>query len=156
LAKVKSSKQLLLGLPLMLCACQTAVPSPPPQIVAAAPAVPMAAPPPSPPEIMAAPEPPLMPEAAVPPPEPTPPPPPPPPPPTDAQSLRTAYGAPDFIRKETDSELWRYDGKNCAVFFFLYREGELMRIRYTETNPRGRNVAADPACVQGLSAKRMS
>jgi hypothetical protein len=155
LAKVKFAKQLLLGLPLVLCACQTAQPSPP-QIVAAAPAAPMAAPPPSPPEIMAAPEPPLMPEAAVPPPEPMPPPPPPPPPPTDAQSLRTAYGAPDFIRKEKDSELWRYDGKNCAVFFFLYREGELMRIRYAETDPRGKDVAADPACIEGLNARRMS
>jgi hypothetical protein len=154
LAKVKSAKQLLLGLPLVLCACQTAQPSPPPQIVAAAPATPMVAPPPSPPEVMAAPEPPLMPEAAVPPPEPMSPPP--PPPPTDAQSLRTSYGAPDFIRKEMDSELWRYDGKNCAVFFFLYREGDLMRIRYTETNPRGKDVAADPECMQGLSARRMS
>ena len=112
----------------------------------------MVAPPQSPPEIVAMPEPPpLMPEAALPPSEPIP-----PPPPTDAQSLRTAYGAPDFIRKETDSELWRYDGKNCAVFFFLYREGDLMRIRYTETNPRGKDVAADPECMQGLSARRMS
>ena len=111
----------------------------------------MPAPPPT-PMIAPAPAPPQqMPDIAPPPSLP-----PPPPPPTDAQSLRTAYGAPDFIRKEMDSELWRYDGKNCAVFFFLYREGDQMRIRYTETNPRGRNGPADPACMQGLSARRMS
>jgi len=86
-------------------------------------------------------------------PEPPPPPPPSPPPPTDAQSLRAAYGAPDFIRRETDSELWRYDAKSCAVFFFLYREAGQLRIRYTETNPRGKESPADAECVRGLSER---
>jgi hypothetical protein len=42
-----------------------------------------------------------------------------------------------FRSPRTDSELWRYDGADCAVFFFLYREGDAMRIRYTESMPRG-------------------
>src|SRR5712671_6071157 len=111
----------------MLGACATT--PPPPKVVATVsrPAPLMPAPPPT-PMVAPAPEPPQQAPAGAPPP-----PPPPPPLPMDAQSLRTAYGAPDFIRKEMDSELWRYDGKNCAVFFFLYREGVLMRIRYTET-----------------------
>jgi len=157
LARAKSAHALFLGLALMLYACASAQKAPQPQIVATAPAPLMPAQPPSPPEIMAMPElPPQMPEGALPPPLPPEPMAPPAPPPTDAQSLRAAYGAPDFIRKEMNSELWRYDGKNCAVFFFLYREGDQLRIRYTETTPRGRNVAADPQCMQGLSARRMS
>src|SRR5712675_1533823 len=42
------------------------------------------------------------------------PPAPPLPPPTDAQSLRARYGAPDFIRRDMETELWRYDGEACA------------------------------------------
>jgi len=79
---------------------------------------------------------------------------PPPPPPTDAQTLRAAYGAPDFIRRETGSELWRYDAKSCAVFFFLYREANELRIRYTETNPRGKESPADAECMRGLNERR--
>ncbi len=75
------------------------------------------------------------------------------PPPTDGVSLRARYGAPDFIRREADSELWRYDGANCAAFFFLYREGEALKLRYAETMPRGTAEPADPACVDSLSLR---
>jgi hypothetical protein len=75
------------------------------------------------------------------------------PPPTDAPSLRARYGAPDFVRREGISELWRYDGENCAVFFFLYREGEVLKLRYSETMPRGMEMAADPVCVESLNGR---
>ena len=75
-----------------------------------------------------------------------------PPPPVDAASLRARYGPPDFVRREPDSELWRYDGADCAVFFFLYRDGDALRIRYTESTPRGMEMPADPKCVESLSA----
>ena len=87
----------------------------------------------------------------LPPPPPEPPPPPPPPPmPTDAQSLRAAYGTPAFIRREPDSELWRYDGMSCAAFFFLYSDGGTYRVRHTETSPRGSDMPADPDCLRSL------
>jgi len=73
--------------------------------------------------------------------------------PTDAPSLRARYGTPDFIRREMDSELWRYDAQNCAVFFFLYREGDALKLRYSETAPRGMAMPADPACLQSLNAR---
>ena len=73
-------------------------------------------------------------------------------PPVDAATLRARYGAPDFVRREPDSELWRYDGAGCAVFFFLYREGDALRIRYTESMPRGMGMSADPKCVESLNA----
>ena len=74
------------------------------------------------------------------------------PPPADATSLRARYGAPDFVRRDADSELWRYDGADCAVFFFLYREGGVLRIRYAETMPRGLDMPADAKCVESLNA----
>ena len=70
--------------------------------------------------------------------------------PTDAQSLRAAYGTPAFIRREPDSELWRYDGMTCAAFFFLYSEGGTYRVRHTETSPRGTDMPADPDCLRSL------
>jgi hypothetical protein len=75
--------------------------------------------------------------------------PPPPPMPTDAQSLRAAFGAPAFIRRESDSELWRYDGAGCAAFFFLYPEDGTYRVRHAETSPRG-ELQADPDCLRSL------
>jgi len=74
------------------------------------------------------------------------------PPPTDAPTLRARYGAPDFVRREAESELWRYDGADCAAFFFLYRDGNALTIRFSETMPRGKQTAADPACIESLDA----
>ena len=73
--------------------------------------------------------------------------------PTDAQSLRARYGAPDFIRREMGTELWRYDAEACSIFFFLYRDGDVLKLRYSETTPRGMNMAADPRCVESLNAR---
>ena len=78
---------------------------------------------------------------------------PPPPPPTDAESLRARYGMPDFVRHESDSELWRYDGDKCSAFFFLYRDGDAFKIRYSETLPRGMMMAADSTCIESLSGR---
>ena len=71
----------------------------------------------------------------------------------DAQSLRARFGAPDFIRREMNSELWRYDSGSCAIFFFLYRDGDMLRLRYYETLPRGTNMAADPRCLETLNGR---
>ena len=73
--------------------------------------------------------------------------------PTDAQGLRARYGAPDFVRREMDSELWRYDGTGCHAFFFLYDKDGHKQVRHVETLPRGTVMAADDKC---LSALRLS
>jgi len=120
----------------------------PQQMASLPPPPPMAAPLPLPEPPPPVPE---MPVEMIPPLPPEPPPPPPPPPmPTDAQSLRAAYGTPAFIRRESDSELWRYDGMKCAAFFFLYPEDGAYRVRHTETSPRGADAPADPDCLRSL------
>jgi len=73
--------------------------------------------------------------------------------PADAAAIRTRFGAPDFVQREMDNELWRYDGSHCSVFFFLQRRGAMLQLRYTETLPRGMDVAADPVCVASLEQR---
>ena len=41
----------------------------------------------------------------------------------------------------------------CAVFFFMQREGAMLRLRYTETLPQGMNMAADSACLNALEQR---
>jgi hypothetical protein len=71
----------------------------------------------------------------------------------NAAELRAEFGAPDFVRKETDSELWRYDGANCALFVFLYREKDIYLLRHIETLPRGAQTPADEACVASVKSR---
>jgi len=73
--------------------------------------------------------------------------------PSDGAAIRTRFGAPDFVQREMDNELWRYDVSNCSVFFFLQRRGAMLQLRYTETLPRGMDVAANPACIASLDQR---
>ncbi len=74
---------------------------------------------------------------------------------TGAQ-LRASYGAPSFSRRESGSELWRYDRAPCRTFFFLYPVGREMGVRHVETIPHGPSAAADPNCLAALRAKPAS
>ncbi len=67
-----------------------------------------------------------------------------------AASLRLAYGAPAFMRKDGGMQLWRYDGAVCRAFFFLYPETNGLVVRHVETSPRPADAAADPACLNAL------
>ena len=72
----------------------------------------------------------------------------------DASSIRVAFGAPQFVRKDGQIEMWRYDGANCKAFFFMYPNGASLAVRHVETMPRGANNAgADSNCLQGLLAR---
>ncbi|MGZ9117174.1 MAG: hypothetical protein ACXW3V_09550 [Methylocystis sp.] len=74
----------------------------------------------------------------------------------NAAELRDEFGTPDFVRKETDSELWRYDGVNCALFVFLYRDKETYLLRHIETLPRGAQTATDDACLGSVKLRAAS
>ena len=70
----------------------------------------------------------------------------------NAADVRAEYGAPDFVRRETDSELWRYDGGDCVLFVFLYREADDFLLRHVETLPPG-DGQADAACMNLIKAR---
>lgn len=67
-----------------------------------------------------------------------------------AAQLRSLLGAPAFVRKDGATEMWRYDAPSCHAFFFLYGSGAQQQVRHIETLPAGKNVAADPACLNAL------
>ena len=81
-------------------------------------------------------------------------PPPLPPPPRDQIELRAAYGAPSFVRREAESELWRYDGAGCTLFVFLYRVGGAVLIRHMETMPRNADMTADETCLATIKPRK--
>jgi hypothetical protein len=68
----------------------------------------------------------------------------------DAARIRLAFGAPQFVRKDGQMELWRYDGANCRAFFFMYPSGSSLAVRHVETVPRPADAATDSSCLQGL------
>ncbi len=65
-----------------------------------------------------------------------------------ATGLTVAFGKPAFVRKDGATELWRYDGKACRAFFFLY--GAPLAVRHVETLPHARDQAADISCLTAL------
>lgn len=71
----------------------------------------------------------------------------------DAARIKVAFGAPQFVRKDGDAEIWRYDASTCKAFFFLYPSGTSMAVRHVETTPHGASEAADSACLQSLMAR---
>ena len=70
-----------------------------------------------------------------------------------ASALRASFGTPSFTRRESGSELWRYDNAQCRAFFFLYPAGREMGVRHVETTPHGPREAADMKCLAALRAK---
>jgi hypothetical protein len=70
----------------------------------------------------------------------------------DASSIRVAFGTPQFVRKDGQIEMWRYDGASCKAFFFLYPNGTSMAVKHVETMPHNSDSAADPNCLQSLRA----
>ena len=70
----------------------------------------------------------------------------------EAEKIRNIYGKPSFIRKELESELWRYDGLSCAAFFVLYQDQTGLRVRHVETYP-AQGAMGDAACLAGIKAR---
>ena len=69
-------------------------------------------------------------------------------------NLRSLLGAPQFVRQDGASEMWRYDGASCRAFFFLQGPAGSQTVRHVETLPAGVASAADPLCLNALKAAR--
>jgi hypothetical protein len=71
-------------------------------------------------------------------------------------NLRAMLGAPQFLRQDGATQMWRYDGSQCRAFFFLYGERGSEAVRHVETLPAGATSAADPLCLSALRSARKS
>jgi hypothetical protein len=69
-----------------------------------------------------------------------------------ADALRARLGAPQFMRPDGATQMWRYDGAACRAFFFLYGTPGTATVRHVETLPAGADSAVDPACLSALTA----
>jgi len=67
-----------------------------------------------------------------------------------ATALRAAFGAPAFVRKDGETEFWRYNGATCRAFFFLYKQNSILTVGHVETLPHGAAIAADNYCLNAL------
>ena len=67
-----------------------------------------------------------------------------------ADAMRATFGQPAFVRKDGETEFWRYNGAACRAFFFLYKQNSILTVGHVETIPRGAAIAADNGCINGL------
>ncbi|HTT98220.1 MAG TPA: hypothetical protein VMF58_09235 [Rhizomicrobium sp.] len=67
-----------------------------------------------------------------------------------ADAMRATFGTPAFVRKDGDSEFWRYNGATCRAFFFLYKQNNILTVGHAETLPHGAAIAADNSCINAL------
>ena len=72
-------------------------------------------------------------------------------------NVRAMLGAPQFVRQDGATQMWRYDGAQCRAFFFFYGAKGSEAVRHVETLPAGTTSAADPICLSALkNAKKAS
>lgn len=67
--------------------------------------------------------------------------------------VKASFGEPSFVRKDGQTEMWRYDGQTCRAFFFLYPQNGGEVVRHVETLPRGTTMAADTTCLDALKGR---
>ncbi len=69
-------------------------------------------------------------------------------------AVEAVLGPPQFRRRESPAEIWRYRTKTCFLDLFLYRDAAALSVAHVEV--RGPDIAAveDKACYLGLLAER--
>ncbi|HEU0221718.1 MAG TPA: hypothetical protein VFR34_05840, partial [Paracoccaceae bacterium] len=65
---------------------------------------------------------------------------------TSPERMREILGPPAFARTDGPAEMWRYDGDECFLTVFFYREQGALRVNHVEARARsaapGQQVAA--------------
>jgi hypothetical protein len=67
-----------------------------------------------------------------------------------ADAVRAAFGEPAFVRKDGETQFWRYNGAACHAFFMLYKQNGALTVQHVETLPHGAAIAADLPCLNAL------
>lgn len=63
-------------------------------------------------------------------------------------------GAPDFVRRDGNAQIWQYRATNCILDLFLYKDGSETHVKHAELRPRVPGAETLDACYSRLRQER--
>jgi len=63
-------------------------------------------------------------------------------------------GAPDFVRRDGNAQIWQYRATNCILDLFLYKDGSETQVKHAELRPRVPGAETLDACYSRLRQER--
>jgi len=63
-------------------------------------------------------------------------------------------GAPDFVRRDGNAQIWQYRATNCVLDLFLYKSGNETTVKHAELRPRVPGAEPLDACYSRLRQER--
>jgi hypothetical protein len=70
------------------------------------------------------------------------------------REIALSLGAPDFLRRDGDAEVWQYRAASCFLDVFLYVETDELRVAYAEARPRGSLRTTQEGCAAAIAGRR--
>jgi hypothetical protein len=63
-------------------------------------------------------------------------------------------GAPDFVRRDGNAQIWQYRATNCVLDLFLYKTGGETTVKHAELRPRIPGAETLDACYSRMRQER--
>jgi len=63
-------------------------------------------------------------------------------------------GAPDFVRRDGNAQIWQYRATNCVLDLFLYKTGGETTVKHAELRPRVPGAEPLDACYSRMRQER--
>ena len=63
-------------------------------------------------------------------------------------------GAPDFVRRDGNAQIWQYRATNCVLDLFLYKTGGDTVVKHAELRPRAPGAEPLDACYSRMRQDR--
>ncbi len=65
-----------------------------------------------------------------------------------AAELKAAFGDPTLLRRDGPAQLWQYAGNGCVLHVFLYEDGGIFRVSYSEVRIDDPSEAHPAICAE--------
>ena len=70
-------------------------------------------------------------------------------------AISARLGAPDFRRSEPDAEVWQYAGSDCSLFVYFYKTASgVLGARHVDARRLEGGAADKTACLSSVMARR--
>jgi len=63
-------------------------------------------------------------------------------------------GAPDFVRRDGNAQIWQYRATNCVLDLFLYKANGETTVKHAELRPRAPGAESLDACYSRMRQER--